>query len=715
MTATASDGTLSDSKTFTWTVSDTNQAPVLTQPANQSSAEGATVSLQLAASDPDGTPVTYSATGLPASLSVSPASGLISGTLTFSSAGTYTVTATASDGALSNSKTFTWSITHVSQTPSITSLSPASGLVGTAVVISGANFGSTSGAGSVQFNGTAATATSWSATSISVQVPVGATTGAVVVTVGGQASNGVSFTVNAATGLPTPWTQQDIGGPALAGRAAYAAGTFSVVGAGVDIWDINDQFQFVWQTLDGDGEIVALVNSVQAADPWTKVGLMIREDLTGSARNVMAEVTSTHGMVFQRRITPGGLSTSTSSVFVPGSAPVWIRLVRSGNAFTGYYSIAGTAWTSFGSIAISMASHVYIGLAVTSHNPAQLTIATLSSVTVAAASPPPPSGTATTPAAEAGASARVLAGASATNSAVAVAAAERRPTSDTATSSEPTLEAFWQLDDGAGSMAFDASGHGMNGALVNGPLWTTGRFGGALGFDGIDDCVVTSFVENLPAWSVAAWVSSPAAPSSGPGSGPVDRGKNFQINWNHPDPALRGAVVITAGGRQIAASFGPLAAKSWYHLAGTYDGATLRAYVNGVLVTASAVPGGNPDLEPTPLVLGARADAPSHFAGVVSGVRIYRGAIGDAKVAELARPDTTPPMAPMLSAGPDHQAASLTWIAGTDPVSLYRVYRGTTMGGAKTALAIGLGSARSYSDDDAAPFTTYLLPGQRGQ
>ncbi len=91
-----------------------NQAPTLTQPANQTSAEGTTVSLQLAASDPDGNPLTYSATGLPASLSVNATSGVISGTLTFTSAGTYTVTATASDGALSNSKTFTWTVTDVS-------------------------------------------------------------------------------------------------------------------------------------------------------------------------------------------------------------------------------------------------------------------------------------------------------------------------------------------------------------------------------------------------------------------------------------------------------------------------------------------------------------------------------------------------------------------------------------------------------------------------
>ena len=87
-----------------------NQAPTLTQPADQTSVENAAVTLQLAASDPDSKTLTYSATGLPAQLSVNPTTGLISGTLTATSAGTYSVTATASDGVLASSNTFTWTV-----------------------------------------------------------------------------------------------------------------------------------------------------------------------------------------------------------------------------------------------------------------------------------------------------------------------------------------------------------------------------------------------------------------------------------------------------------------------------------------------------------------------------------------------------------------------------------------------------------------------------
>jgi hypothetical protein len=80
-------------------------------------------------------------------------------------------------------------------TPNITSLSQTSGAVGTAITITGSNFGSSQGTSTVTFNGTTATVSNWSATSIIAPVPAGATTGPVVVTVGGIASNGVAFTV----------------------------------------------------------------------------------------------------------------------------------------------------------------------------------------------------------------------------------------------------------------------------------------------------------------------------------------------------------------------------------------------------------------------------------------------------------------------------------------------------------------------------------------
>ena len=58
---------------------------------------------------------------------------------------------------------------------------------------------------------------------------------------------------------------------------------------------------------------------------------------------------------------------------------------------------------------------------------------------------------------------------------------------DNAATIDPSLAAYWTLDDGSGFTATDSSGNGNNGTLINGPIWTTGHVNGALDFDGSDD------------------------------------------------------------------------------------------------------------------------------------------------------------------------------------------------------------------------------------
>jgi hypothetical protein len=97
-------------------------------------------------------------------------------------------------GGVSNGVLFT----VTSSDPSISNISPTGGTVGTSVTITGSNFGSSRGSSTITFNGTTGTPTSWGATSIVVPVPSGATTGNVVVTVGGVASDPYGFEVGTA-------------------------------------------------------------------------------------------------------------------------------------------------------------------------------------------------------------------------------------------------------------------------------------------------------------------------------------------------------------------------------------------------------------------------------------------------------------------------------------------------------------------------------------
>ena len=63
--------------------------------------------------------------------------------------------------------------------------------------------------------------------------------------------------------LPTPWQTVDVGAVGLAGKASFDGASYSVSGAGADIWGTADAFRYVYQPLTGDGQIVARVASVQ--------------------------------------------------------------------------------------------------------------------------------------------------------------------------------------------------------------------------------------------------------------------------------------------------------------------------------------------------------------------------------------------------------------------------------------------------------------------
>ena len=128
--------------------------------------------------------------------------------------------------------------------PSITSLSPQSAAIGESITISGANLGTPQGTSTVAFfNGVQGAPTQWSGSSITVPVPAGATTGPVVVTVGGNASNGASLTVLQPTMASLSATSGLVGDPItitgshfLASQPPASGVTFNGVAASVASW-----------------------------------------------------------------------------------------------------------------------------------------------------------------------------------------------------------------------------------------------------------------------------------------------------------------------------------------------------------------------------------------------------------------------------------------------------------------------------------------------
>jgi len=149
---------------------------------------------------------------------------------------------------------------------------------------------------------------------------------------------------------------------------------FNVIGRGNDFWGTGDEGYFLWTPLDGDGSISARVRSIQNTNAWAKAGVMIRETLLGNSQQVDMIVSAAKGVTMQYRDQTGGQSasvipSSTASGPIPGTAPGWVRLTRSGNTFVGEWSTDGVNWTRVGEAGpIAMDATIYIGLAVTSHD-----------------------------------------------------------------------------------------------------------------------------------------------------------------------------------------------------------------------------------------------------------------------------------------------------------------------------------------------------------
>ncbi len=189
--------------------------------------------------------------------------------------------------------------------------------------------------------------------------------------------------------LPTPWQQSDVGAVGVPGTGTYAAGVFSIQGSGADIYGTADAFHFVYQSIQGDSSITAHVASQENTGTGAKAGVMIRSSL--AANSAFADVVATPGgrIFFYWRTSDGG---STSYAVAYANAPIWVRLTRTGNSFSAFYSADGIAWTQIGVARTlnNINATALAGLAVSAVNNTVLNTSTFDNVTVVGTPPTPP-------------------------------------------------------------------------------------------------------------------------------------------------------------------------------------------------------------------------------------------------------------------------------------------------------------------------------------
>jgi hypothetical protein len=183
-------------------------------------------------------------------------------------------------------------------------------------------------------------------------------------------------------GLPLPWTTSDIGTGQIPGSVSYLSGSYTQTGSGA-LGGISDKTRFTYQTLSGDGTILAKVRLAQNSGPVCYAGIMIRETMGPKAREVFLGLGNDSSYRLVTRTKAG--SRAAVKGFARDAGPdTWVRLSRSrskGMVFA-HKSADGINWTYLGATKITLAATCHIGLAVSSGSDASQTVATFGNLYV---------------------------------------------------------------------------------------------------------------------------------------------------------------------------------------------------------------------------------------------------------------------------------------------------------------------------------------------
>lgn len=550
--------------------------------------------------------------------------------------------------------------------------------------------------------------------------------------------------------ISSPWVSTDIGGPALAGTAYDINGVFTLLGAGNDIWDTADSFHFAYRRLDGDGVLIARVATQQNSDQWAKGGVMIRETLdAGSAHATMA-MTPGNGASFQNRLTAGASSNNTSTGGF--AAPYWVKIVRSGNAFTGYRSPNGVTWTTEGTTTIAMAKSAYIGLEDCSHNTGVVNTTFFDHVALSAALNDAlavaPGGTATVnvltndtgPVGSTLTVTSVTQGGKGTvtnngDGTVTYTASTTASGSDsfqytisdglggTASASVSAsisgLQAYYKLDEGKGTTSADATGDGFTATLI-GATWTSGIEGAGgllMSGSGQSYASIPALNFNSNTVTIAGWVKRSGVQSASAGlvfwrsersaSGlNLGASNDLRYLWNNTAASANWSSGLTLPDGQ------------WTFVALVVTPADATIYmepIGGAMQSATNTFANAASAFDSPSLIGDDSNSPvsgtRNFKGSMDEIRIYNISLAPSAISALANPA---PIVAVAAAATPNPVASLTGSLSALGASNIYAESGLTYTWVAAAVPAGAGTPTFSSNGTNAAKNTTAAFNQSG-
>jgi outer membrane protein assembly factor BamB len=295
--------------------------------------------------------------------------------------------------------------------------------------------------------------------------------------------------------------------------------------------------------------------------------------------------------------------------------------------------------------------------------------------------------------------------------------------SNTASATTPAgpsgLVAAYAFNEGSGTTVTDASGNGHNGTISNATWAATGKYGKALQFNGGNALVSVPNAASLQlstGMTLEAWVNPSTVNASW--QDVIYKGNdNYYLEATSTNASKPDAGLIAGGSYADAYGTAALAANTWSYLTETYDGSTLKLYVNGTLVTSVAHTGAIAS-STNALQIGGDTLYSQYFAGLIDEVRIYNVALTTGQIqSDMTTPiggssDTTPPTQPgTLTANPvSSTEVDLSWGASTDNVGVtgYLIERCTGTGCTNFAqIATTTGTGTTYKDTSVTAGNSY--------
>lgn len=256
---------------------------------------------------------------------------------------------------------------------------------------------------------------------------------------------------------------------------------------------------------------------------------------------------------------------------------------------------------------------------------------------------------------------------------------------------EDGLVAAYGFNEGSGTVTYDQSSNQNHGTLTNGVTWfSSGKFGKALSFDGTNDMVIVPNSVSLNITSgltLEAWVYPNTKLSGWDSILMKERAENIAYalyantqSSNLPNGQISQNAVIyrVQGGTRLQKNV-------WTHIAATYDGAILRLYQNGNLVSAMNLPGTIDPSSGNLIIGGSTVLSPQFFPGRIDEVRIYNRALDASEIQiDMQTPiDIIPSHTPTKSPTPT-QTLTLT-VTSTDTPTHTPVPISTTLTSTSTA------------------------------